>query len=209
VISAGNDIVALKAVDQQRTLLPAFYSKFITTAELTLHERSALPFSTFVWLVWSVKESVYKYLKRGDEGLVFSPSQIIVEQLTASEQMRDDKLRCDLAVDASYVGVAVSGESTLYFKTIINEDFVATTITSGAVYWGIQQINDTDYQNQSKAVRMFALDTLRDIFPSDQLSIKKHEAGYPVIFNGSQPLEIPLSFSHHDRYVSYSFQILK
>jgi phosphopantetheinyl transferase (holo-ACP synthase) len=209
VISAGNDIVALKAVDQQRTLLPAFYSKFITTAELTLHEHPALPFSTFVWLVWSVKESAYKYLKRGDAGLLFSPSKIIVEQLTAADDIAGDKLQNETPVDFCYIGVVSYGEATLYFKTIINNDFLATVITVGNVYWGVQRIGGTGYESQSAAVRGFILDKLSSLLPSSQLRIEKHAVGYPVIYDGSRQLDIPLSFAHHGSFVSYSFQIPK
>jgi phosphopantetheinyl transferase (holo-ACP synthase) len=209
VISAGNDIVALKAVDQQRTVLPAFYSKFITTAELAFHEHPALPFSTFVWLLWSVKESSYKYLKRGDADLVFSPFKITVEQLTASDQVEDDKLQNETPVDFCYVGVVSYMETTLYFKTVINDDFIATVISVDGVYWGIQRIDDTDYTSQSAAVRQFVLDKLRSLFASDQLGIEKHAIGYPVIYDGSRQLDIPLSFAHHGSFVSYSFQIPK
>jgi phosphopantetheinyl transferase (holo-ACP synthase) len=210
VISAGNDIVALKAVDEQRTSLPAFYKKFITEAELGLYQHSVLPFSAFVWLLWSVKESAYKYLKRGDADLVFSPAKIIVEQLTLTEQTSDDHFLCDIAIKKSFSGVVTKNQSSLYFKSVINADFIATTIAGNRLYWGVRYIDQADYQTQSAAVRLFALEALSNIITSDNLWIDKHPvAGYPILLHGQSQVDIPLTFAHHDRYVSYAFQIPK
>jgi phosphopantetheinyl transferase (holo-ACP synthase) len=81
VISAGNDIVALNAIDKGRSCMPAFYSKFITSAELSLHNPAQLSLDSFIWLLWSVKESAYKYLKRTDNELVFSPIKLSVSKI--------------------------------------------------------------------------------------------------------------------------------
>ncbi|MES2810418.1 MAG: 4'-phosphopantetheinyl transferase superfamily protein [Bacteroidota bacterium] len=208
MISAGNDIVALKAVDLQRTGLPAFYSKFITKAEFALHEHSALPFTTFVWLLWSIKESAYKYFKQLDIGLMFSPSKIIVEQLTLSDQKQSNNLQCDLPIETCFTGVVIQNDTSIYFRSVINADFAATTIDSGKVYWGIKSIAKSDYKTQSDAVRLLALKALGDIVTSDDLWIDKHPAGgYPILMHGHHVVDIPLSFAHHGNFISYSFQI--
>ena len=67
MISTGNDIVALKAINVARTKQQKFYNKIITGSEKALYEgqfSERLPFEYFVWLAWSVKESVFKYLQR-------------------------------------------------------------------------------------------------------------------------------------------------
>ena len=54
---AGNDIVALKAIDVSRTKQSNFYSKIIVPAEKSLHDRTlstVLPLELFVWLAWSI-----------------------------------------------------------------------------------------------------------------------------------------------------------
>ncbi|MES2374949.1 MAG: 4'-phosphopantetheinyl transferase superfamily protein [Bacteroidota bacterium] len=209
MISAGNDIVALNLVDKQRTVLPAFYSKFITPAELSLHQESTISFENFVWLLWSVKESAYKYFKRGDEYLVFSPSKLIVERLFVSTLTDQDHLRADQPIDAYYEGTVSNGTHTLNFKSAINNRFIATIINEGDVYWGVQTIADSDYHTQSEAVRLLALAKLNDIIIADELWIDKHSSGYPYIVNGSHPLQTPISFAHHGCYVSYAFQLPK
>jgi hypothetical protein len=209
VISAGNDIVALNLVDKTRTLLPVFYSKFITPAELSLHQDLAISFENFVWLLWSVKESAYKYLKRNNENLVFSPSKLIIQNLFIPVEIDSDCLNTDQLVDIFYNGTVSTGSSTIKFKSAINHQFIATTINEGNVYWGIQTIADGDYHNQSNSVRLFALAQINSIILADDLWIDKHPSGYPFIMNGRHQLETAISFAHHGCYVSYAFQLPK
>ncbi|MGF7078193.1 4'-phosphopantetheinyl transferase family protein [Mucilaginibacter sp. UYCu711] len=209
MISAGNDIVALNLVDKQRTLLPAFYLKFITPAELSLHKESAISFENFIWLLWSVKESAYKYLKRSDESLVFSPSKLIVQNLSIPAESDRVYLDTDQIVDTFYDGIVSTGSSTIKFRSAINNQFIATVINEGDVYWGVQAIADSDYHTQSNAVRLLALAKLNDIILADDLWIDKHSSGYPFIVNGTHPLRSSISFAHHGCYVSYAFQLPK
>ncbi|MGZ3833295.1 MAG: 4'-phosphopantetheinyl transferase family protein, partial [Mucilaginibacter sp.] len=84
MISTGNDIVALKTINIARTKQQNFYRKIISASEKDLYDRQIsdkLPFDVFVWLLWSVKESGYKYLQRITPELVFSPTKIIITQL--------------------------------------------------------------------------------------------------------------------------------
>jgi phosphopantetheinyl transferase (holo-ACP synthase) len=209
VISAGNDIVALNLVDKQRTLLPAFYSKFITPAELLLHIESIISFENFVWLLWSVKESAYKYLKRSDENLVFSPAKLIVQSLSIAAKSDSVYLDTDQLVETFYEGVVSTGSSTIKFNSAINHQFIADVINEGDVYWGVHTIAEGDYHNQSNSVRLLALAKLNNIILADDLWIDKHPSGYPFIVNGTHPLGTPISFAHHGCYVSYAFQLPK
>ena len=64
MISAGNDIAALAKVNKERIPQPRFYSKILSDSERALYHQpqlTILPFENYVWLLWSVKESVYKY----------------------------------------------------------------------------------------------------------------------------------------------------
>src|SRR6202012_724665 len=84
MISAGNDIVSLTATNVTRTKSPEFYSKIISPAEKALFEtvdQSVLPFDLFVWLLWSVKESAYKYLRRLDAQVIFTPVKFEVQSI--------------------------------------------------------------------------------------------------------------------------------
>lgn len=211
--STGNDIVALKVIDKQRTNHSAFYSKFITPSEQALYKRPEIPFENFVWLLWAVKEAAYKYLKRGDANLVFSPSKIIIGQLDAIPAFKTPLLQTDQLVDAYFKGDVSSGSHKLYFRAVFNSGYIAAVVNDDIdfknVYWGVQLIDSADHESQSKAVRKFALDRLINIFPDHKLSIEKNPEDCPVLLNGDQEMNVPISLAHHDRYISYSFSISK
>ncbi|MCC8425885.1 4'-phosphopantetheinyl transferase superfamily protein [Mucilaginibacter sp. UR6-11] len=207
MISAGNDIVALKAIDKERTCLPAFYSKFIIPAELLLHNPDQISFENFVWLLWSVKESAYKYLKRGDSDLVFAPHKLSITEIRVPDDLETTELNTDQSVGLFYAGTVSFKGAEHHFQSVLNDDFVGSIIKGRHSCWGIRRINATDYSSQSAAVRLFVLDKLKESLTLDSLEIKKHAAGYPVLYNGNEPIDIPISFSHHDRYIAYSFQI--
>ena len=215
--STGNDIVALNTIDIQRTRDPRFYSKFITDSELAIYQQqsSALPFEVFVWLLWSVKESAYKYLQRHDAGLLFSPTKFIVEQLNIPSNFvltpfTGINWDSEDSSPTSYITGSVSrGNTRLYFRSNVCDDFITSSVNADEqfedVCWGIRLIQHTDHQHQSQEVRNFALIKLKTVLKIDDLRILKSEIGYPVVLDGGTPLEVALSFAHHDRFVGYSF----
>jgi len=209
VISAGNDIVALKVIDKERTHQPVFYSKFITPAEFEIHRSTEMPFMHFVWLLWSVKESAYKYLKRSDAGLVFSPSKLIVQQIIRCTHDEVGQFTADQEINDFYSGTISYDLQKLPFKSAINNKFIVSSINNGDVYWGVQKIESNAYDDQSTAVRQFALDCLNNLLALNNLQFENHPAGYPVLFNGELQTDVAVSFAHHDRYVSYSLHIPK
>ena len=88
MLGTGNDIVALAAINVERTRQSNFYSKILSLSEQQLYNelQSQLPFENFVWLAWSVKESAYKFLKRFMPDLVFSPTKIMITNLGSGSE---------------------------------------------------------------------------------------------------------------------------
>ncbi|MDB5111736.1 MAG: 4-phosphopantetheinyl transferase superfamily protein [Mucilaginibacter sp.] len=215
--SAGNDIVALKTIDIQRTNSPVFYSKFITVTEQELYQQpqfAAVTFECYIWLLWSVKESVYKYLKRADAGLVFSPTKIKIKNInTPLTQpvfgLNGKVWESDHAIEDFYTGEVLYGSQNLYFRSKVDTEFIASVVSSSlnfnGVYWGIQYIDTPDYINQSTQVRLFLLKKLKSVLAVDELKIEKSLSGYPVVLQGDMLLDIPVSFAHHHQFISYSF----
>ena len=210
--SIGNDIVALNAIDIQRSNNPAYYSKFVTGAELPLYSQkslSKLPLAHFIWLLWSVKESAYKYLKRIDEELIFAPVKIIVHSLV-SPQKPTTSLTSDWQNDDDfYSGQVIYGIEKLFFHTKITEQFIATVACDeplfNNIYWEVNTIDDTSITKQSTDVREFALKKIRAITKQEHPQIVKTAAGVPVIFNSDVQSDIPISLAHHSNFVSYAF----
>ena len=210
--SAGNDIVALDAINIERTNDSRFYSKFITPPELALFQ-PALPFKTFVWLLWSVKEAAYKYLQRHDAGLIFSPAKLIVKAVYLPDNFYPTPFTStwenDNTNEQFVTGIITDGTNQLYFRSKIHTNVLATIVDEDKsftnTFWGIRQIELADSKSQSAGVREFALARLRAVLNIDDLTIGKSDAGYPVVLNDGDLLGVALSFAHHEKFVGYSF----
>ncbi|MGZ3753762.1 MAG: 4'-phosphopantetheinyl transferase family protein [Mucilaginibacter sp.] len=211
--SIGNDIVALNAIDIQRSRNPAFYSKFVTGAELELYHQegiNTLPLAHFVWLLWSIKESAYKYLKRADEELIFAPVKIIVHSLVSSQKPTTSlSSKEENNDDAFYCGEVIYRTDPLFFRTTITGQYIATLACHEPlfthIHWGINSIDDISTGNQSTAVREFALKEIQSITKYKHPQIVKTTAGVPVIFNEDLESAMPISLAHHSNFVSYAF----
>jgi len=215
MISTGNDIVAFKAINVTRTKQQNFYSKIITDSEKTLYDEQfsdRLPFEQFIWLAWSVKESVFKYLQRINPDLIFSPSKIKLEELIApsAEGISHFEGR-DFNSQTVYQGIIDYSPYTFYSQTIISEDFIFSVVNYTdnfeKIIWGIEKIDSTDADDQSKAVRAFALAMLNTLFPDSELEIDKNRHSCPIILKNGIEIPVPISLAHHDHWVGYSFQL--
>ncbi|MDO3625743.1 4'-phosphopantetheinyl transferase superfamily protein [Mucilaginibacter sp. BT774] len=215
MISTGNDIVALKAINVARTKQQKFYNKIITGSEKALYEgqfSERLPFEYFVWLAWSVKESVFKYLQRLNPELIFSPSKIKISKLEPPSSQRVSHFEGrDFNKKTVYEGIIDYSPHTFYSRTIITDDFIFSVVSHTnnfeKVMWGIKKIGSTDADDQSKAVRTFALAMLNTLFPDSELQIDKNNHSCPVILKNDIEILVPISLAHHDHWVGYSFQV--
>ncbi|MCJ8210504.1 4'-phosphopantetheinyl transferase superfamily protein [Mucilaginibacter sp. RS28] len=212
MISVGNDIVDLHAIDQSRTSDPRFYPKILSATEQQLYQRFAarLPMWLWVWLLWSAKEAVYKYLKRHEPTLVFSPAKIVITEITGEFTPTTSFGEMVSQIGASQLSITIlSTFQNRQFTTrsCISNNCIATFLTDDfdRLHWGIEQIAHDDYKSQSAAVRAFATKNLSTYFTSRPITIKKSTIGYPEVYFGDSPLPIPLSFAHHGNYVSYAF----
>lgn len=215
--SAGNDIIDLGTINRERSSDRNFYKKILSDSEQILYQKCEckhLLFEEYLWLSWSIKESVYKYLKRCLPDLVFSPLKIIIRDLAipadhVSHSFTEKQWEGNAGDEHCYAGSVIFENFILHFKSKIYSELIATIISEDDsfknIFWGIQTIatGDTDYQ--SKSVRFFLLNKLKCIFPDKDLQIKKNSLGYPFVTNGLQALKIPISFAHHERYIAYTF----
>jgi phosphopantetheinyl transferase (holo-ACP synthase) len=215
MISTGNDIVALKAINIARTKQQNFYRKILSDSEKNLYDQQfsgGLPFEHFVWLLWSIKESVYKYLQRITTGLVFSPTGIIINQLEApaSNAVSIFEGR-DFNDKIVYKGLVEFGPHRLYSRSIITDDFIFSVVNHTdnfeRVLWGIRSIDSPEPGRQSEAVRTFAMAMLNSLFPGAGLKIDKNVHRIPVLLKNGIEIPVPVSLAHHDHYVAYSFAV--
>jgi hypothetical protein len=211
-MSTGNDIVALAATDNLRTCRYRFYSRIVSPAELSLCDQLAgggppspfdqqrdwgLAFPTFVWLLWSIKESVYKYVSRSNPALVFSPLKIPVSRL----RTRND----------FYEGMVQYDQVILYSRSFVTSETILTVVSDEQEFsqtrWGVHSIDASDYASQSSRVRALALNSVSAIFPGASIRVVKAPDGPPVLRTDDMLPDIPLSLAHHDHYVAYSYRL--
>lgn len=195
--STGNDIVALSAADPVRTSQSRFFSRILLADELELQKTIRLDFFSFVWLLWSIKESTYKYVSRADHGLVFAPLKFAVGRLIYANGFYEGTV--------SMEGVALYSRSVVKGETIMTivseeEDFAHTR-------WGVHSIDGADYASQTEWVRVFALQSLSAAFPESALRIVRLPDGPPVLMDGERVVDVPVSLAHHDRYVAWSYRL--
>ncbi len=216
--STGNDIVALQGADAGRAKNERFYGKIISGPELALYtplQYGGLPMEHFVWLLWSIKESVYKYQQRLQPALLFSPRKMVVKNICLPKQplpatfVSGSHTPHSFESDVYYTSTIQLGDAFFHTRSIISPAFIHT-VAAGCksfcnIHWGIKQIAATGYAAQSKAVRAFLLNGLSPILKSCCLNIQKHPAGYPVLYHQSAEVNIPISFSHHGHFVAYSY----
>jgi len=208
--SSGNDLVYLPATRSERTRLPRFYSRILTAAEVEGFARfvgSGLPFDHYVWLCWSVKESVYKYQKRLFPELVFAPLRIEVQQI--DPPCGDLDFYAGIVVAQRLVGPTSVAGQTLFSRTWVRDGVIVTIVSEDQqftdTHWDFSAIDSATYADQSAAVRKLALGELSSVLSRDDLRLEKDAAGCPIVLAGDQPLAIPISLAHHERFIAYSF----
>jgi hypothetical protein len=202
IASTGNDIVDLAATDPRRTCSYRFYSRIISGEEKALFDQPAmggLTFDKYVWLLWSIKESVYKYTSRTDDELIFSPFTIPVLQLDPPSG------------DGFYKSMIIYGSEMLYSRSIITDRLIVTVVSGDEnfdhTWWGFRSIDDAGDAAQSASVRTFALGKLHSVLSRADLRIEKTAAGCPILLDGKGLLDIPLSLAHHGHFVAYSYHL--
>ncbi|HEX5150385.1 MAG TPA: 4'-phosphopantetheinyl transferase superfamily protein [Parafilimonas sp.] len=216
MISTGNDIVVLECTDTERTKQTKFYSRILSEGEIELFKSNSfqtLSFENFVWLAWSVKESVYKFHGRSHPHTLFAPTKIKIKEILLPLKQNgldlSDTIEGISLDDRTCYSCEVNFDLlTFYTRSFVTGKLIFTVANNtecfDSVHWGIKEISDDAYIMQSREVRSFVVSKLCKIFLSNDISIEKAARGYPVI---AQQKHIPLSFSHHGKFVGYAFVI--
>lgn len=213
--SAGNDVVSLAAIDITRTNQYKFYSKILSDSEIPLYNEFSLaqiPFEVFVWLLWSIKESAYKFLQRDNPELLFTPVKFVVTDLhlpagysvPAFNPPVIENTGCD-GINAIQSTITFA-DHTLSACSVLFNEFIHTVANSGDdfenVLLGVKKIDSDHSDVQSAEVRSFLLERVKNVY-GDDFRVEKNDSGCPVLLGAD--VQIPVSLSHHGRFVGYSF----
>jgi phosphopantetheinyl transferase (holo-ACP synthase) len=218
MLSAGNDIVSLVANDAERAIHPVFYRKILSDTEVNQYQQyqNNIAFVNYVWLLWSAKEAAFKYLQRVDPVLVFSPVRFRVTLLCPPqailsnlEQPETESVGFDNT--ASWTGLVTHYSETLYVRSMLYTNVVHSVVNGQEdfknVYWGIKTIQNTHPENQSLSVRAFLLHKLHGTLGDKTIQIIKSDHGIPTISNQNAKIFMPVSLSHHQQFIAYSFAL--
>jgi phosphopantetheinyl transferase (holo-ACP synthase) len=217
--STGNDVVSLNAIDIARTRQQRFYSKILAGSEIAAynHYKAGITFENFVWLSWSIKESAYKFLKRNDPELVFSPTRCVVTQFEIPFVYQKTKLLTPalegIGFDnqIAFKSIVTVGSETLHSRSIITRDLIFSVVNNDNNFdstgWGIKRIDNTSSDSQSAEIRMFLLEKLKNELRLPELQVHKNSHGCPILLNGTGEIDIPISLAHHAYWIAYSYQL--
>jgi hypothetical protein len=101
----------------------------------------------------------------------------------------------------------------LYSRSLISEEFIFSAVNHRDdfehIRWGIQLIDSSDPDVQSKAVREFLIKALSPLFPGSDLLVDKSPHGYPILLKDGVEIPLPVSLAHHGHYVGYSIAVLE
>lgn len=212
MLSAGNDIVAFSEIDVARTNTPQFYTKILSEPEIALYEQfsTIIPFEHYVWLLWSIKESAYKFLKQLDHELLFTPVKFEITKLYLPKEY------LPVSFDGGGALLTITGNVEfdnykIYSRSIIYKELIVSVVGSDedfkGVYFEVRFIDSTLNTAQSAAARSLLIDRLLLETGKSNLTIGKNAEGIPVLMEGSTELPVPVSLSHHGHYIAYSFKI--
>lgn len=196
-------------IDPGRSQFPGFYTKILAPSEAALHQ-PPLSFPVFLWTLWSIKESVYKFVRRHEPDLLFGPTKIVVE------------IFLPIPPPAVLPGAPAAPTGALVFqsrvrfrdalfhtRSYIFPDCISTVVSSTDdltdVRWGLRRTNDASSVAESAAVRKYFLEEFCLLYPDSIWALDKSPAGYPILLRDNQPSEIPVSFAHHGGIVGYAY----
>lgn len=218
MISAGNDIIALSAIDITRTKQQKFYSKILSPEEKALYNQPGftnIPFENFVWLLWSIKEPAYKYLKRHNPGLVFIPVKFVVTELLIPQGYSITSFSGKQTEGTGFTdspvfkGIIKVGDDTIYSCSLMYHELIFSTVNGNdhfdSINWGVKGIDEVDAGHQSAEVRAFLVDRLQKVFNVDGLVIDKNTEGAPIVLKDGKEFGVAVSLSHHEGWVGYCF----
>ena len=219
MISTGNDIVALSAINAARTNQHKFYSKILSDSETPLYKEFSLagiPFENFVWLLWSIKESAYKFMQRHNAGLIFTPVKFVIKELHLPPAYAVEKFDAIAEEGSGFndypdlTGIVTFGEVELHSRSLLYDKLISTVVNDvddfENICWGFKLISDTGQENQSKEVRQFLMERLKRLYGEFDFKVDKNETGCPILFKGNEETGIPVSLSHHENIIGYAFR---
>ncbi|MBZ9729704.1 4'-phosphopantetheinyl transferase superfamily protein [Salegentibacter sp. JZCK2] len=182
----GNDIIDLNlAFKQSNWQRRGFLQKIFTTDEQDFILNAENP-ELNVWLLWSMKESVYKAVQRKYHLEPFNnPKRFVCKQV----EINSGKAR----------GVVCFEEDACEINSILFSD-VIHTCTANTEFSFISE-------NKNSRIRLLQKISDQKNIPLESLNISKNKQGVPFLTYRGDNLQIPFSLSHHGDYSAFALSL--
>jgi phosphopantetheinyl transferase (holo-ACP synthase) len=182
----GNDIVDLNLARLQSNWERQGYLQKLFTEDERKFIVNSNNQELNVWLLWSMKESVYKAVQRKYKlERFYNPKQFVCSQV----QLTPEKARGKV----SYQDEIFKTTSELFPDKVLS--YTANT--------------EFSHFSEEKNARFLLLQKVSERFliPLDPLNITKTGQGIPLITYHGDNLQIPFSLSHHGNYSAYALSL--
>ena len=193
-MSIGNDVVDLDDPESQLDTLHARWAERVFTSA----ERRALAASPvrhrLHWALWAAKESGYKALRRLDPNAVFSPRAFEVE---LEEAPREERANCR--------GEVRHRDATFALEIRSERSFVHAVATASGTPGRLVARVEPASGDPRVGVRAATVDALAEALHLDAAGLRI-TGRPPAVFSGTASLDVPVSLSHHGRFVAFAFR---
>jgi hypothetical protein len=194
----GNDIVDLSDLETQPGAQhPRFDSRVFNEEErarLAEHRDS----HRLRWSYWAAKEATYKWLRKQDEDVIFSPRSMSVS----------------FGNDSLGEGEVLVGQDRVAVKFLQHPEYVhalvhAPDVSADSFVVHIERMADEEVAADcaSKRLRELVIDRFSSELEIDPTNLcVVSEGKIPRLESKGTILEVDLSFSHHGRYAAFVAQ---
>ena len=178
----GNDIIDIKLAQLQSNWRRKGYLKKITTVDEQAEIFSSEHQNTTFWLLWSMKEAVYKIVHRQTKNRSYNPLQLHTEINVQNE--------------AFFEGAVSFNDTTYRTKSYVHKEYIHT----------IAAINIEKLSNVQLVIQDASNYTSQDLgkILLNTTSVKVYKDNYqiPYLINCETGEKIAVSISHHGRFIS-------
>lgn len=192
----GNDIVDLTtSVIGQGERRLRYLEKILTENEIQILDSLGNE-DKWIWLLWSIKESVYKIIHRSERKMKYVPKSIQCIEV------------CFISHEEYYSKVVYNGAMYIA-KSLMHDDYISTVATADSedmdkIYHESFPIPKDDNQSEylDNKVRVFYSNLINP--GRKNLTIKRDKNGIPHLVYDEQEIGY-LSFSHHGQFGAFAF----
>jgi len=205
----GNDIISLKSMQNLQSFSnPKYITKVLNNSETKLADGINLTLLTS--LCWTIKESAYKVLGKTGNKIAFVPQMFNVNIIDIQHFVKAGNAGSEI-IFIPEIKVTAYGLNFYSFSETTKEYIHSVSSMKKNdqmnIYRNVREIKNKS--NESIEAVSFLLEAIANETGTcpDELALMKNERNIPVLMQKGLPLNIDVSLSHDENYVSYAFRV--